>query len=81
MVTITVTKKKAKAFITEIIGLDKFGRPPSNLLDINEKNFCKPLGKKFATGASYQKGEGIIMQGDLGDKMLEFIIESFPDQV
>jgi translation initiation factor 1 (eIF-1/SUI1) len=49
--------------------------------EIDEKKFCKPLGKKFATGASFTKGEGIIMQGDLADKMTEFMLESFPGQV
>ena len=76
-----MTKKKAKAFITEITGLDKFGSWSSNFKEVNEKNFCKSLGKKFATGASYQKGIGIIMQGDLGEKMSEFILESFPESV
>ena len=72
-IIITVTKKKAKSFTTDIKGLDKF--------EINEKNFAKTLGKKFSTGASHSKGEGIIMQGDWADEMTELIIESFPDQV
>lgn len=72
--------KKSKKFTTEIVGLDKFGRPFSDQ-DINEKNFCKSLGKKFATGASYSKETGIIMQGDLANEMIDFICESFPDNV
>lgn len=46
---------------------------------MNEKVFCKTLGKKFSTGASYTKGEGIIMQGDFEVPMRDLILESFPN--
>ena len=71
-VVITVEKKGSKSH-TKIVGLDLF--------DVNEKNFAKTLGKKFSTSASYNKGEGIVMNGGWSDQMKELILESFPEQV
>lgn len=54
-------------------GLEAFG------LDL--KKVSKDFGKRFATGSSVTKvpsgGEEIVVQGDLSDEILEFVMEEY----
>ncbi|RPA91954.1 density-regulated protein DRP1 [Choiromyces venosus 120613-1] len=70
-----VERTKRKHVIV-IVGLDAFG------LDL--KKIAKEMGKKFACGASVTKGVGgggdeIIVQGDLGEEIREWIEERFEE--
>ena len=67
------TKRKHVIVIT---GLEAFG------LDL--KKVAKEIGKKFACGASVTKGVGgggdeIVVQGDLGEEIREWIEERFEE--
>lgn len=56
-------------------GLEQFG--------LENKKVAKEFGRKFACGSSVVKaaagGEEIVVQGDLSDDILDFIVDKYKD--
>ncbi|KAL7269095.1 Translation machinery-associated protein 22 [Rhizina undulata] len=67
------TKRKHVIIIT---GLEAF--------DLDLKKVAKDIGKRFACGSSVTKGTGggpdeIVVQGDMSDEIMEYILEKYPN--
>jgi density-regulated protein DRP1 len=68
-------ERNKRKYVTAVQGLEAFG------LDI--KKVAKDFGKKFATGSSVTKipggGEEIIVQGDLSEDIMEFLVDKYEE--
>ncbi|KAJ2904152.1 Translation machinery-associated protein 22 [Zalerion maritima] len=77
MVTIKRVERTKRKFVTSVAGLEAFNLEP--------KKVSKDIKKKFATGASATQmpagGEEIIVQGDLGDDIHDFLLYKYKDAI
>lgn len=74
-VTIELSKRQKRKFVTAVVGLDAFG--------IKLKEASKAMGKKFACGASVNKlpdgRQSIDIQGDYIYDLPDLILELYPN--